>query len=407
VSKKPVPPMRVIIVLAVAVACVALMLSSAGASQKHASGSSARAAQSLPPIRHVWLIELENESAPNTFGDPSKDPYLARTLVAKGALLQNYYGIGHDSLDNYIAEISGQAPNFQTGQDCEFFTRFFAFEGENFDHITKFGQLSGDGCVYPAYVKTVANQLTAHHLSWKDYNEDMGIDPKRDGTTMTAHGAACGHPPLNAIDLTDTTGPANDSYATRHNPFVYFRSIIKNQSYCDAHVVTLQPLANDLKAASTTPAFSFVTPNTCHDAHDTPRCQNGARGGMVQADRFLKKWVPRIMSSPAYRQGGMIAIVFDESGDDSDATACCGEKSSLGLTDPAHPNTNEPGLYGPGGGKTGAVVLSPFIKGGTVSTADYNHYSLLRTIESAFHLSYLGDAREPGVHAFGPDVWTN
>ncbi len=42
---------------------------------------------------------------------------------------------------------------------------------------------------------------------------------------MTASGA-CGHPRLGAIDKTDITGPANDSYATRHNPFVYFQAII-------------------------------------------------------------------------------------------------------------------------------------------------------------------------------------
>jgi hypothetical protein len=383
-----------------------MLTTAAGATQKHAA-TAAGAAKPLPPIKHVWVIELENEGYADTFGSPSTDPYLARTLVSEGALLRNYYGIGHDSLDNYVAEISGQAPNFQTGQDCEFFTKFFAFEGENFDHFTKDGQLSGDGCVYPSYVKTVGNQLTDHHLSWKSYNEDMGIDPGRDGTTATSNGPACGHPRLNAIDLTDTTGPANDSYATRHNPFVYFQSIIGDHAYCDAHVVTLEPLANDLANASTTPDFSFITPNTCHDAHDTPFCQNGARGGMGQADRFLEKWVPQIMGSPAYTQGGMIVIAFDESGEDSNAGACCGEKNSLGFTDPSHPNTNEPGLYGPGGGRGGAVVLSPFVKAGTVSTVPYNHYSLLRTIESVFHLSYLGDARQPGVKAFGADVWTN
>ena len=82
-------------------------------------------------------------------------------LTSHGALLKDYYGIGHDSLDNYIAEISGQAPDFQTGQDCEYFSPFLQFGGETFDKWTKDGQLSGDGCVYPRYVQTVATQLTA------------------------------------------------------------------------------------------------------------------------------------------------------------------------------------------------------------------------------------------------------
>jgi hypothetical protein len=84
-----------------------------------------------------------------------------------------------------------------------------------------------------------------------------------DGTTMTPHGPACGHPKLGTVDKTDVTGPANDSYATRHNPFVYFEGIIDNKGYCDAHVVTLPPLRRDLRSSATTPSYSFITPNTC------------------------------------------------------------------------------------------------------------------------------------------------
>jgi hypothetical protein len=160
------------------------------------------------------------------------------------------------------------------------------------------------------------------------------------------------------------------------------------------------------RPAATTPDYSFVTPDTCTDAHDIPRCQNGQKGGLPQANRFLEKWIPRITSSPAYRAGGLIVVTFDESGDDENAGACCGETDSLGFTDPSHPNVNEPGLYGPGGGRVGAVLLSPYIRPGTVSTVDYNHYSLLRSVEDLFGLRHLGDAQQPGVVSFGPDVYT-
>ena len=60
---------------------------------------------------------------------------------------------------------------------------------------------------------------------------------------------------------------------------------------------------------------------------------------------------------------------------------------------------------GPGGGRVGAVLLSPLIRPGTVSTADYNHYSLLRTVEDIFSLPHLGDAAMPAVRSFGPDVF--
>ncbi len=361
---------------------------------------------SLRKIHHVWIIELENTTFAKSFGDPHADPYLARALVRKGALLTNYFGIGHDSLDNYIAEISGQAPDFQTGQDCEYFSRFLQFEGETFDKWTKYRQLSGDGCVYPRYVPTIASQLSSRQVSWKAYNQDMGNNPRRDGTVKTASGPACGHPRLGAIDKTDITGPADDSYATRHNPFVYFRAIIDRPSYCAEHVVSLHPLARDLHSLHRTPGYSWITPNTCADGHDTPRCQNGAKGGLVQVDRFLSHWVPRIIASPAYRKGGLIFITFDESGNDTQASACCGEKLSTGYDDPSHPNTNEPGLFGPGGGTVGAVALSPFIKPGTTSAADYNHYSLLKTVERIFGLPLLGDAAQPQVRSFGRDVFS-
>ena len=64
-----------------------------------------------------------------------------------------------------------------------------------------------------------------------------------------------------------------------------------------------------------------------------------------------------------------------------------------------------PGKTGPGGGRIGAVLLSPLIKAGTVSTVPYNHYSLLRTIEDIFGLPHLGNAAMPRVRSFGPDIF--
>jgi hypothetical protein len=111
------------------------------------------------------------------------------------------------------------------------------------------------------YVHTIADQLTAKQLKWREYAQDMGNNAHRDGTVMTKNGPACGHPPIGGIDLTDSTGPKHDSYATRHNPFMYFRSIIGHKAYCDSHVVSLTPLGRDLGRISSTPNYSFVTPN--------------------------------------------------------------------------------------------------------------------------------------------------
>ena len=83
-----------------------------------ASKPSAARPSALPAVRHVFVIMLENNGYAATFGSPTKDPYLAKTLPSKGALLKNYYGIGHFSNDNYAAFISGQPPNSDNQLDC-------------------------------------------------------------------------------------------------------------------------------------------------------------------------------------------------------------------------------------------------------------------------------------------------
>ena len=87
-------------------------------------------AASAPPIRHVWVINLENygfcqtpatePTAPPACPTPASahDPAYTSLLFPEGTLIANYYGIGHESLDNYIAEVSGQAPSSDTQDDC-------------------------------------------------------------------------------------------------------------------------------------------------------------------------------------------------------------------------------------------------------------------------------------------------
>ena len=348
----------------------------------------------LPAIKHVWVIELENEGYGQSFGAPAADPYLAVTLRHEGALLKNYFAVGHDSLDNYIAQVTGQAPDHATQNDCGVWTRF-----EPTNVVAKpFHQLVGDGCVYPASVPTLGNQMSAAGLTWTAYLQDMGNQPARDHTTMTKQGPACGHAVIGKTD--DTEGAtAADQFAARHEGFMYFESVIGNRAYCDAHVLSFQPLLKDLSKASTTPDFSWLSPNLCMDGHDAP-CADGDPGGLTEINAFLQIWVPQIMRSPAYKNG-VIMITFDEG---STSQACCGETPGKS---PSHPNAPEPGMSGPGGGRVGAVLLSPFIKPGTVSTVDYNHYSMLRSIEDIFGLSHLGDAAMPQVKPFGSDVYTN
>jgi phospholipase C len=348
----------------------------------------------LSDIKHVWVIELENQGYTQSFGHPAADPYLARTLRSEGALLTNYFAIGHNSAANYIAQISGQAPNVLSQIDCPVWVPLPDVT------VSPYHQILGPegGCVFPDSAQTLGNQLSNVKLTWKAYLEDMGNDPARDRTVSTAQGPACGHPGTFGIDHTQNA-EKTDQFSARHDGFMNFRSVTANGAYCAAHVLSLRPLATDLSAAARTPAFSWISPNMCDDGHDAP-CATGAPGGLTQTDKFLARWVPAIMASPAYRAGGLILITFDEGNTNA---ACCGESSGLSSS---HPNTPLPGLGGPGGGDVGMVALSPFIKPGTVSKVAYNHYSMLRTVEDIFGLTHLGDAAMAAVKSFGLDVFT-
>jgi hypothetical protein len=342
----------------------------------------------VPKVRHVFLIVLENESYEVTFGRDSPAPYLARTLTAQGVLLQNYYGVGHSSLDNYIALISGQAPNEATQGDCATYSDFQT----SAPGLDAHGQALGVGCVYPPIVRTLPDELETAGYTWKAYMEDMGKDSGRESAT-------CAHSPIDSQE-TLLRATVNDQYAVKHNPFMYFHSIIDEQVRCDTHVVNLQRLKEDLKTTAGTANYVFITPNLCNDGHDSP-CVDHGPGGLISADAFLKRWVPLITSSAAFKNDGLLIITFDEA-DLSRADgsiACCGE---LGLTGARYP----PGLQGPGGGRIGAVLISPFIKPGTTSSESYNHYSLLRSVAGLFGVAPLGFAAEEGLHPFGADVFS-
>jgi phosphatidylinositol-3-phosphatase len=341
----------------------------------------------VPHIKHVFIVVLENENADSTFGPDTQIPYLAQTLTSQGAFVPNYYATGHLSLDNYISMVSGQGPNVQTQADCQVYTKFLP------GVPTANGQFIGQGCVYGPGVQNIATQLEGNGYTWKGYMQDMA-------NSAPAQPSTCRHPAFNSQDSTQSA-TATDQYASRHNPFVYFESIIDFPT-CQANDVDLSRLSTDLASASTTPDYAFITPDLCNDGHDTP-CPDGQPGGMAQANTFLKGLVPQILASPAYKDHGLLMVTFDEAEGDPqssnpDASACCGEQPG--------PNTVNAGgpIPGPGGGRIGAVVLSPCIKPGTVTTTAYNHYSLLRSVEDNFGLPHLGFAGQSGLQSFDAKI---
>jgi phosphatidylinositol-3-phosphatase len=329
-----------------------------------------------PAVGHVFVINIENKGFGQTWGRYSQAPYLAKTLRARGVLLSRYYGTAHRSLGNYTAQISGQGPSAAIQDDCLRYTAFHRTRG-----TVAPGQVVGRGCVYPASVGTLPRQLTAAGLGWKGYMEDMAVP--------------CQHPRLGASERWGSAS-RRQQYATRHNPFMYFRSITGRPSYCRQHVVALSHLRDDLRRRSTTPALSYITPDLCHDGHDAT-CADGGPGGLEGVNRWMRTWVPRILQSPAYQHDGMLVITADESdGVSEDSSACCGEGPG--------PNAARPGIDGMGGGRIGALVLSRYVVPGAVSARGYNHYSLLGSLEDLFGLPRLGYARTV-PRTFGTDVF--
>jgi acid phosphatase len=180
-------------------------------------------------------------------------------------------------------------------------------------------------------VDNLASQMKSAGRSWKAYMEDMP--------------GPC------------FVGDAPPLYAQKHNPFIYFDSVRNDPAQCD-QIVPLTQLTADLQADAL-PDFVWITPNLCNDMHDCP-----VRTG----DAWLQTWVPQILETQAWKDQGVLFITFDE-GDTADG--CC--------------------TYAQGG-NIATLVISPLGKPGFVSPVKYDHYSLLRTIETAWDLPLLGQA---------------
>ena len=173
-----------------------------------------RAAPSVPlpgAIKNVLVIDLENEGFEATYGASSPAHYLNDVLVPQGELLTQYFATGHASTDDYLAQISGQAPNHVSGNDCITNTTTLASTYTDVtpgtptaDQATYLGQVDGAGCVYPAAVQTIASQLDvlpgaqdqSGGLARRQYAEDMGNDAGDFGTSDPLGGTDCAHPAL-------------------------------------------------------------------------------------------------------------------------------------------------------------------------------------------------------------------
>jgi phosphatidylinositol-3-phosphatase len=274
--------------------------------QNHA----AQASRPRSHIKTVFLILMENHNWSDIKGSSSA-PYINHVLLPRASYASRYYnppGV-HPSLPNYLW--------LEAGAD--------------------FG-ISDDGGPDVHHQRT-SRHLTAllelAHISWKAYEEGIS-------------GKTC---PV------DSSG----AYAVKHNPMVYFDDV-RNSPSCMAHERPFNQFSGDLRHG-TVARYNFITPNLCHDMHDS--CAPIFDAVKV-GDTWLSHAVPMILRSSTYRQGGALFITWDE---------------------------------GEGGdGPIGMIVLSPYARGhGYVSGMHYTHSSTLRSMEEILGVGpLLGDASRAG-----------
>jgi phosphatidylinositol-3-phosphatase len=303
-------------------------------------------------VKHVFVITLSTPSYAAAFGAHSVAHYLNEMLRKSGTLLSGYETpAGSSELADTLAMVSGQAPNADTRTNCATYAEFGAKAKPAAD-----GQVAGAGCIYPNTALTIGDQVTSAGRQWRAYIDDMGT-------------TACVHPNSNAADNAQLTG-AGPQYDTRHNPFIYFHSLL-DLGDCAADDVSLDQLPRDLGSVSKTPAYAYIAPGICDDASATT-CPNGTPAGLAGEDAFLKAWVPRILHSPAYKRDGVLIVAF---------------------TTPAPVTASPVPATTRGPVRTGALVISQYATAGHTIATSYGPYSLLRSIEDIFAFKPLAHAK--------------
>lgn len=178
--------------------------------------------------------------------------------------------------------------------------------------------------------------IEASGRSWKTYQDDMP-EPCFTGNTFR--------------------------YVRKHNPFIFFDPIRLDEERCKRSIVPLTQMDVDI-AARDLPNFFFITPDICYSAHDC---------NLDLADGFLKEQMEKIYTAlDATGEPFLIVITWDEGQGDH---SCCGLPESAG-------------------GRIATILISPRVKPNFQDATPYSHYSLLKTIATAWGLPLLGHAAD-------------
>jgi hypothetical protein len=287
--------------------------------------------EGVPTFGHVFVIIGENTELGQV--NKTNAPYIMRQVKPAAAWLTNYFAVTHFSEANYAAMTSGQ-----------------------FTHCQQF-----DGAIASCHqnVENVFHQLDGAAVSWQSWMESMPAPCQ----VVSAGGAKT----LN-------------HFAPKHNPAVFYDNVegLNGVWSADPSGQSAECKANDIPTGGTGPndmstfntalaagnvaRFNYIVPNECEDGHDNCQPQGN---GVTQFDSFLAQEVPQIENSPAFGSDGVLIITYDE------GTSNKGPGSSKQFS---------------GGGNVIFAVLSPMARPGEYGS-NYNHYSLLRTIEDGYGIT--------------------
>jgi acid phosphatase len=153
------------------------------------------------------------------------------------------------------------------------------------------------------------------------------------------------------------------AYAQKHNPFLYFDPIRLDAERCNQSVVPLDQLDVDLVSGNL-PNYAFIMPNLCYSSHDC---------ALELADAWLNTLLDKLVPAlDATAEPYLVIITWDEGQGDH---SCCG-------------------LPAEAGGRIATILVSPQARNNFQDDTPYSHYSLLKTIEEAWDLPYLGHAAD-------------
>lgn len=200
-----------------------------------------------------------------------------------------------------------------------------------------------DDNVHNLSQRNIVDLLETAGVTWKSYNENYAASPNTCNTAATIGSAVC---PNQSVRTSPTT-----LYARKHNAFVSFTDVQSSAARCNKIVPATQ-LATD-KTNNAVPQVAFYVPNQCNDGHDI---------GVTYAGKFLDSFMTSTFTGNAITGRTLVVITFDENS-----------------------GTSGNQIY---------TALVPFgsmsITVGSSDGTNFNHYSLLKTIEQNFGTGNLG-----------------